>query len=231
MKMMNITDNFHTPQRLLVFQQNLIFNNLMKIIKTSKSLAWGQLDLPLFGLSKEWTGSLVSPPAMFSLACDREYLWFIAMREEPAEIHPSALPGNFTTELWKYDCAELFISNPANGEYIEFNLAPNSAWWACKFASRRTACSDQPNFTNNITTWHDYHDSPWLAAMAVRLDFLQNVIAFGTDSEANVTFILGGSEQIFVSAAKLPGDSPDFHQPIHFEPLHISDINTLESNA
>lgn len=186
----------------------------MVILESSKRLEWGDLDLPLSGILTDWHRNPLSPPAAFSLAQDGENLWFIAGREAPAMIHPSAIPGDFTESLWKHDVAELFITHPDEDTYLEFNLAANGAWWASAFSSARQPISTQPDFQNYIMSYHDENqEGGWLAALSVPLGFLKKEISFGSGSRANVTFILNSPTQTFHSASKLPGVEPDFHQP------------------
>jgi hypothetical protein len=196
----------------------------MILFQSSNPLSWGHLDLPLFGLDSDWFGQPLQPPAMFSIASDPKYLWFIASRQAPALTHPSAKPNQFTPDLWKYDCSELFFSCPQSGHYLEFNLAPNSAWWASEFSSPRVPATNQPPFSNHIQTWQDTTGHSWITAMAIELDFLKANIGFSAASKINATFILNSPQQIFISAAKLPGQNPDYHQPHHFERIFFKAI-------
>lgn len=183
-------------------------------------LEWGSLNLPLLGIATDWHGKNLRPPVAFTLATDGDKLWFIATRQAATAIHPGAEPGAFTAELWKHDVAELFIAAPEGGRYIEFNLAPNGAWWACEFDGVREAAVSQPDFGSAIASFHDeVEDDSWLAAMAIPLGFLREEISFGSGSRANVAFILNSPKQTFHSAAKLPGDVADFHQPGAFPAL------------
>lgn len=192
----------------------------MQFFTQEKPLEWGSLDLPLLGISADWHGRPLNPPVAFTLATDGANLWFAATRQAAATIHPEAVADAFTPELWKYDVAELFIADADGGGYLEFNLAANGAWWACKFDAVRKAAPVQPDFMAWVLT---HHDSPqpgtWLAALEIPVGFLKEHAGFGTGSRANVTFILGSPEQTFHSATKLPGEEPDFHQPQAFRPL------------
>ncbi len=192
----------------------------MKLFTTTMPLEWGTLDLPLLGISKDWNGRRLDPPAAFSLASDGSKLWFVASRQAAVVIHPDAEDGAFTTEIWKYDVAELFIADAEGDGYLEFNLAANGAWWACKFDSVRKAARFQPDFAKAVTTHHDRAErGSWLAAMEIPIGFLSEQAGFTPNSRVNVTFILNSPAQTFHSASELPGSEPDFHQPAHFPPL------------
>jgi len=190
----------------------------MHIFNSGDPLVWGELDVPLLGITEDWSGRALVPPLGFSLATDPRDLWFVATRQQArASILPGASPGEFIPGLWKYDVAELFIADPEGNAYLEFNLAPNGAWWAAKFSSPRELCEIQPDFQNHIRTYHDVEDADcWVAAVSIPLGFLREHISFGVGSPANATFILNSPDQTFHSATKLRGDTPDFHQPSKF---------------
>jgi len=192
----------------------------MTIFTSSSPLRWGQLDVPMLGLDKDWEGAPVQPPAAVSLAMDDQRLWFIAHHRRAAQLHPLARPGMFQAELWRYDLAELFIADPVSGRYFEFNLAPNGAWWSCEFTAARVRAEPLDIVMPEVATFSDMAaDGAWLAAMAIPLDLLRARLDFGLRSRVNVTLILESPAQKFVSAADLGGAEPDFHQPQRFPEL------------
>lgn len=188
----------------------------MKLFTTEKTLKWGELNLPLLGIGSDWFGTPLDPPLAFSLAMDEESLWFVATRQSTATGHPDSFLGSFTSELWKYDTAELFIADSTTGRYLEFNLAPNGAWWAAAFDSPRIQSTSQPEFQNHVKSQSGDDPSQWLAALIIPINFLVETINFGAKTKANATFILGSPLQTFHSVAKLRGNEPDFHQPLNF---------------
>lgn len=189
----------------------------MTIFTSPQPLQWGELDVPLLGIAKDWHGAPMEPAAGFSLAVDGRRLWFVAHHRAPADLHPQARPGGFQAELWKHDVAELFIADPASGRYFEFNLAPNGAWWSCEFTAPRVRAEPCDVAMPEIATFADMAaDGAWVAAMAIPLDLLRARLDFGPRTRANVAFVLGSPEQRFLTAARIEGDSPDFHQPVSF---------------
>ncbi len=189
----------------------------MQIFKSIAPLAWGELDIPLLGITTDWFGKPVTPPLAFSLAADSDRLWFVATRQAPASGHPDGMPGEFTPELWKHDVAEVFISDPEGKSYLEFNLAPNGAWWAAKFSATRQLAGSQPDFRSHVEAYADTTEpGSWLAAISIPLNFLHDQVSFAPGSPVNASFILNSPKQTFHTAAKLPGDEPDFHQPAAF---------------
>ena len=200
----------------------------MILFSSPEPLQWGALDLPLLGLGKDWHGAEVSPAAGFALAQDGERLWFLASRAKAAAPHPEARPGKFLPRLWEHDVAELFLTDPASGRYLEFNLSPNGAWWNAEFTAPRVrtdganlAMPDVQTFAEQAT------DGSWVAALSLPLDVLQARIGYGPQTRANVTFILESPAQRFLSANDLVGGEPDFHRPDRFSTLQPTAIPTF----
>lgn len=196
----------------------------MTVIRSAKPLVWGEMDLPLFGIGRDWYGKEVAPQAAFCVAVDSRSFWFIASHGKAAKLHPAARPGRFTHGLWKHDVAELFLSEPTSGRYFEFNLAPNGAWWSCEFAGPRQRAEQAEIAFPEVATFAELAPGGgWIAAMAIPRDLLEARLGFGEGSGMNVTFILGSPEQRFLSAADLGGGDPDFHQPDKFGRVAFAD--------
>lgn len=195
----------------------------MRLFQSDSPLAWGELDLPLLGMTFDWYGRTLTPPLAFTVVTDPDSLWFVAIRRAPASCRPGAAPGSFTEGLWEHDVAELFLADSISGIYLEFNLAPNGAWWAAKFTAPRVRSAVQPDFASIVSIhWEEISEEGWCAAIRVPLAFLEKEISFGADTTANATAILNSPLQTFHSARKLPGAEPDFHQPaafVRFSPL------------
>lgn len=192
----------------------------MTVFTSHRQLIWGELDIPLFGLKNDLKGGAMEIPPAFSLVTDSRHLWFIANHRRPAYVHPNARPGAFQTELWKYDVAELFLADPVSGRYFEFNLAPNGAWWTCEFTAPRVRADSVEIAMPDVATFSELSpDGSWLAAMAIPLDLLRARLDFGPGTHANVTMILESPRQRFLSALKLEGVEPDFHQPGRFSKM------------
>ena len=197
----------------------------MTVFKSPNPLAWGELDVPMFGLERDWHGEVFQPAAGFSLVIDQQRLWFIANHRKPAELHPMSRPGAFHAELWHYDVAELFIADPSSGRYFEFNLAPNGAWWTCEFTAPRVRAEEVDIAMPEIATFAEMApDGSWLAAMAIPLDLLKARLDFGGETKMNVAMILNSPSQKFLSASNLGGGEPDFHRPHAFSTVCFSPI-------
>lgn len=195
----------------------------VKIFQSDHPLAWGELDLPILGMTSDWHARPLSPPLGFVIAADSSALWFVATREAPASCLPGVEPGSFMEGLWQGDVAELFLADPDDGSYLELNLAPNGAWWAAKFIEPRVRSQQQANYQAIVTSyWQRIDANSWCAALRMPLDFLQKEIGFSSRTTGNVTAILNSPTQTFHSASKLPGAEPDFHQPSAFPLLKPS---------
>ncbi|WP_411827305.1 hypothetical protein [Luteolibacter sp. AS25] len=197
----------------------------MQIFATAKTLEWGHLDVPILGLGKDWFGENLTPPLGFSIVRDQTHLWFLATRQGTPFSHPASEAGAFQPELWKYDVAELFLSNPLTGEYLELNISPNGAWWASKFSNTRVAYEPQPSFQHHVQVYNQENISEnWITAIKIPLEFLCEIIGFNEDTTGNVAAILNSPDQTFHSACNLPGAEPDFHQPREFRKFSEMEI-------
>jgi hypothetical protein len=194
----------------------------MNIEISDKPLAWGELDLSLFGVDKDWNGKPVSPAVAFGFAADLNYLWFVAAHQKSPSLHPEARPGEFQAELWKFDVAEFFLLDPDTGRYLEFNLSPNGAWWSAEFTAPRIRAEIADNPFPGVATYADMAaDGSWLTAAAIPLDQLRKRLNFGPESHLNATFILNSPEQQFLTAANLGDGEPNFHLPDKFPKVNF----------
>lgn len=195
----------------------------MLIEHKDEPLYWGGLDIALFGIENDWYGKPLDVPAGFGVAIDHGSFWFVASRRKPATIHPAARPGEFTPELWKYDVAELFLCHPESGRYLEFNLAPNGAWWSAEFTAPRERAYEEDIQIPGVKTYADLApDGSWVTAVSIPLEILQARFDFGPETKMNVTFVLDSPEQRFLTATKAPeGVEPDFHRTDLFQSVHI----------
>lgn len=194
----------------------------MNIEIADQPLRWGELDLNLFGIEADWYGEKFAKPLTFGLAMDHDYLWFVAGHQKAASIHPVAKPGDYVAELWRFDVAEFFLLDPATGKYLEFNLAPNGAWWSAIFTAPRVRERAEDIPFEGVATYADLApDGTWMAAAAIPLVHLRSLLNFGDTSMMNVTFIVNSPEQKFASATELGNGQPDFHQPDQFKKVNF----------
>lgn len=203
----------------------------MVIEKKTTPLQWGKLDLAIFGIEKNWQGSPLDIPAGFGMAVDDEHFWFVAMRNKPALTHPDSYAGKFTPELWKYDVAEFFMYDPMSGRYLEFNLAPNAAWWCAEFIAPRQRAYEEDIEMIGVRAYSDQSpDGSWLSAVSIPIDTLKARINFCRSSQMNVTFIIDSPSQEFLTANPPEGETPDFHQLSLFKPIQILENGVTFNN-
>lgn len=185
----------------------------MLIAQSKQDLEWDALDVPMASIDRDWYGVALDVPAAYALVLDPSCLWFLASRARPASPSPQAGPGEFVAGLWQHDVAEFFLHDPGSGRYLEFNLAPNGAWWSAGFVAPRVP---EPGGELRIPGVQTYSRTSaaghWLVAASMPLDFLRQHYAFGTHSRMNVTFILDSPEQTFLSANPPVEGEPDFHR-------------------
>ena len=185
----------------------------MLIAQSSEDLGWESPDLSMTCIGRDWYGRTLDVPACFGLALDRSSLWFVAARDKAATNHPGARPGKFVPGLWQYDVAEFFLHDSRSGRYLEFNLAPNGAWWSAEFSAVRVRqCEDDVPIPGVRIYCRASPAGHWQAAAAIPLDFLRDRFDFGDHTGVNVTFILDSPEQRFLSANPPVEGEPDFHR-------------------
>lgn len=124
-------------------------------------------------LSTEWTGASVGTPLRYCLYRTERELIYRASRAEAPVLHPTATEGAFSTDLWRYHCAEFFLSAPEGAPYMEFNLAPNGAWWACLFTAPRVAAAPAPELAA-IRAAGSVTPQSWEAELRVPLSLLRD---------------------------------------------------------
>jgi len=194
----------------------------MFVEQKNADLRWGSLDLSMSRIDTDWFGHHLEFPAVYGLAIDSSHLWFVATRNKAASISPQAGPSEFVPELWKYDVAEFFLSHPSSGRYLEFNLAPNGAWWSAEFVAPRVRDERQEGGIPGVKTYSMIApDGDWLAAASIPRDFLEARFDFGKQSRMNVTFIVDSPAQKFLTASSAATGEPDFHLPDLFEQISL----------
>lgn len=170
-----------------------------------------------FYIKSDWFNTVYVSKPEISFKVDHSQLHFLSRHAKAATVHPAAAPGTFQPELWKYDVAEFFLAAPDRSEYLEFNLAPNGAWWSCFFSSPRIPSRTEP--LSGVTTESDMNDDGWRVQASIPLTEIPWPLE---KCFLNATLILDSPEQRFFTLADLGGGEPDFHRPQHFLPISLS---------
>lgn len=169
-------------------------------------------------LDYDWFGEQLNEPVCFIFALDSSDFHFTAFRKKNALIHPAAEAGEFQPELWKYDVAEFFLSSGDRLDYLEFNLAPNGAWWSCFFKGPRVPSQTEPLV--GVTTRAEIGEGFWKVQASIPRS---EIPWFDPETSLlNATFILDSPKQRFVTLADLGQGEPDFHRPQDFLPMRLS---------
>ena len=191
--------------------------------KPSRLPVQAPTDRPRFHtITTDWSGThLEAQPSFRVVLAPGEFIeLLVTARKTPSSMIGSAC-GEFHEGLWQHDCAELFLANPETGHYIEFNLAPNGAWWSCLFEAPRGRALVENFPLPGVTTEALEGIAHWEARLRVPLASLPESI--GSDPvrwRGNTTFCLGNAprQKFATFAAPAPGQ-PDFHRPQDWLPL------------
>jgi hypothetical protein len=181
-------------------------------------------SLQTTAIDSDWFGEAFHPPVSFAFGIDADTFHFIASHARTALCHPMSALGRFQAELWKYDVAEFFLTDPVTGHYLEFNLSPDGGWWTCEFGAplERIHAEDRP--VPGVRTESRSDSQGWEAQAAVPLSWLREHLHFGPASRLNATIILGSPAQRFLSAHPLGSGQPAFHRPDRFPPHSIVSV-------
>ena len=169
---------------------------------------------PLTEIARDWFCEEVDPSAFFSFSFEKEALVFRASRPAEALCHPLAREGLFQEHLWEYDVAEFFLSDPVTGNYLEFNLSPNGAHWACLFKSPRCPVGELRE--TGASSRGTCGPEGWQARADLPLLWLEEHLHFGPRTRMNVTFIVNSPAQKFLTAVNIGDGDPDFHRPSRY---------------
>lgn len=169
-------------------------------------------------LSREWYGAELAPPFEFSFHRDEEELIFRMRRDAAAIIHPTAAPGAWQEELWRYDVAEFFIATPGADRYLEFNLCPNGAWWAAAFTEPRVPLAGFDARALAPRTSGMCRPEGWAAEAHVPLALLR---AHGWELSACrmavCAVICRAGAYTYLTSSEQTSGRPDFHRPWDWE--------------
>lgn len=142
------------------------------------------------------------------------------VHQKPAYLE-SISAGTFYEGLWRYDCGELWLYSPSTQRYVEFNLAPNGAWWASVFSSPRIR--DESCIPPICDTSSVERADAWFCSLKVEISEIKRCLGTIEDLHANVTLILGGCPDFDVPLENLhtivPLPAVNFHMPGHWLPI------------
>jgi hypothetical protein len=174
---------------------------------------------------KDWAGKKIPRPVKFLFRIDDTHFHFLVRDENgPGLSHPDSEPSQYQPALWKYDVAEFFLMSADRSRYLEFNLAPNGAWWSSSFTKPRVSAPGEPSPIPDVATSAERTDHFWQASARIPLFWLHAHYGFGKKCLLNATFILKSPGQIFLTAGDLGKGEPDFHRPDRFPTIKVTSL-------
>lgn len=171
-------------------------------------------------LTHEWYGNPIAAPVEYSFTIEDDCLVYRAAQAAPVTIHPEARPGEFKEELWMYDTAEFFVADAEGRNYMEFNLCPNGAWWACAFCGPRKAL-EGAGVPEGVQTTGSVTPTGWGCTARLPLAYLRGL---GIDVEhcrLAATCILNSPDYLFCTTSDDQSGEPDFHRPTSWAPAAL----------
>ena len=163
-------------------------------------------------LTHEWYGTPIAAPVEYSFTIEGEEFVFRAAQAAPVTIHPEAQPGEFTEELWMYDVAEFFVADAEGRQYLEFNLCPNGAWWACAFSAPRVRDASA-GVPVGVRTEGTVTPDGWSCSARIPLAYLRSIDIAIKSCRLAATCILNSPDYLFCTTADDLSGEPDFHRP------------------
>jgi len=155
------------------------------------------------------------------LSVQGDHLVLRATRQAPAQLLDTDRPGQFMPFLWQRDCAEAFLLNPDNGAYLELNLSPSGAWWACAFSAPRQRSTPEGLPLAGAIGRGKIGANAWSTELRIPLASLPKELAFAPGhTRANLCCCLGHDPQRFLSWCDLRDMKKlDFHCPDHWRTI------------
>lgn len=175
------------------------------------------LRAPMQEVAAGWSGVPLARPYRWTLVLDSQTLWFGVefpkSRPEPARFEL----GSFVEWLAQQgDVAELFLMSQS-GQYQEFHLTGEGAWWGMTFSGyrQRSVPAARPE---GVVSFVDGTRDGWRGVLGIPRS--EVVIPLDAGSLAQVSACLHVCDQVsYVSSAGSPSYEADFHDRRSFQPL------------
>lgn len=180
------------------------------------------LQAPMQEALATWEGERLTRPYRWTLVLDPNTLWFGV--DFPKEKAPSAqfAHGEFVEWLAQQgDVAELFLMNQA-GQYQEFHLTGDGAWWAMTFSGYRER-STRSSKPNKVTCFVDTAESSWRGVLGIERPDI--TVSLDEMALAQVSACMHQDGRVrYVTSAGRPAYDPDFHDKRSFQSVRISSL-------
>ncbi len=163
-------------------------------------------------IKKDWFGEKAKYQCFYKLGFKDELISFkFKCLKNP--YYEKLTKGTFKENLSDMDVSEIFIMNPQNKTYQEFNISPAGAWWSALFKGyreRKKEVKFDPEIVENT-----YGDNYW----EINFCFLEKDLLLGIDftkCKLNVASILYDESPYYFSHGWNEGGKPDFHHEKNF---------------
>lgn len=182
---------------------------MQSIIGYGEGAAWQSIG-------REWHGRAVNPAFRYRFSLVPQGLEFRAARAAAALVLPESAPGQFTPGLWKCDTAEFFLAREDASRYLEFNLSPNGAWWACVFSAPRVPDAAMAGWLPPIKAEACRTGGSWESRAILPMEAIAGLGIDLAHCRLAACAILESPRQIFLTTAEGCSGEPDFHLPWHY---------------
>ena len=167
-----------------------------------------------------WRGDPLPRNFSWCVALDPTNLWFYGSLPGGEVTLTGSSHGSVVEGLWEADVLELFIKDPS-GEYFEFNVSPQGAWWATRLSSYRIRAKDfvLPRVLSVETT---KGDGEWSSVVSIDRSSLPWDV--GNEASMHVSGISHRGGARYLSSNRVIGVEPDFHHRDAFRPVELRPI-------
>lgn len=172
-------------------------------------------------LRREWYGTELPEPVRYGFRVVEGKLVYTASQRRAVKLHPSAQPGEFVEGLWEYDTAEFFVANAEGTRYMEFNLAPNGAWWACVFTEPRVRDLSVPPLPSVATRGVIALDGSWECRAELPLAYLEAIGIAPANCRLAAAAIQNSPDYLYLTTSSDLHGEPDFHRPWSWAPASL----------
>ncbi len=167
-----------------------------------------------------WSGSTLVRPYRWTVVLDPETLWFGVEFPKAKPTPPRYKHGEFVEWLAQQgDVAELFLMDAA-GQYQEFHITGDGAWWAMTFSGYRTRAFEP--VTPQVVIWcADGEGGEWRGVLGVSRAQVAVSLVGGSLGQVSACLHEAG-EVSYVSSAGAPNYEPDFHDRRSFQLIEFA---------
>lgn len=169
-------------------------------------------------LGSDWFGAPVGGTCSWHYVLDPKRWYFGFSSECSPPLYDRAFnKGDFIEGLWMLDVAEVFIMKPDTGNYTEWNVGPQGAWWRSSFQAYRQRNSTA-EVTPSIETYSSISHDRWTVGLAC-----DRIVEEGLTESDLVHFsaIIKSPSQQFMSSGLASRGEPDFHNAAMFRKVDV----------